>query len=169
MLQISEAEMQELRTLMRRAAKPHLRVKATALWDLGRGKTRRQVADVLGVSTVSITAWAQRFRAQGIAGLTIRPGRGRKPQAVPSEVEHYVRQSPRSFGLAQTRWTLRALAQVVPSLHGFTDMGVWKVLHRTGFRYKRGQPSLHSPDPQYQEKRGPWSRPSGRPLPSQER
>lgn len=169
MQQMSETEMQELRTLMLKATKPHLRTKATALWNLGRGKTRYQVADVLGVSMVSITAWAQRYRAEGVAGLGVHPGRGRKGQAVLSEVEYYLRQSPRAFGLAQTRWTLRSLAQVVPSLHGFTDMGVWKVLNRAGFRYKRGQPHLHSPDPLYEEKRGLWTRPSVTPPPIQER
>lgn len=163
MLRISEGEMKKLRTLMRRADRAHLRIKATVLWNLGRGKTRREIAEFLGVSTTSISAWTKRFRAEGIDGLAIRPGRGRKAQADASEVEWYLRQSPRAFGLAQTRWTLRTLAQVVPSIHGFTQMGVWKVLNRAGFRYKRGQPHLHSPDSQYEEKRGSWNRPSRRP------
>ena len=80
-------------------------------------------------------------------------------------MEQVLRQSPRSFGLAQTRWTLRALTQVAPSLRGFSEMGVWKVLNRMGFRYKRGQPHLFSPDSQYEEKRGGWFRPSTRPMP----
>lgn len=162
MLQISEQGMQELRSLMRRGKEPHLRIKATALWNLGRGKTRQEVAELLGVSAASITEWSKRFLAQGVAGLAIRPGRGRKAQAVVEEVERFLRQSPRAFGLTQTRWTLGAIAQVVPSLRGFSDMGVWKVLQRAGFRYKRGQPYLHSPDAQYEEKRGSWSRPSKR-------
>jgi len=85
------------------------------------------------------------------------------------ELERYVRQSPRAYGLPQTRWTLRALAQTVPSLKGFTDAGVYYALVRAGFRYKRGQPHLHSPDPEYEEKRGGWFRLSRRPAPVQER
>ena len=154
MLEIDEQDMKELRTLMRRAERPYLRIKAAALWNLGRGRTAREVADFLGVSTTSISNWTRRFRSEGISGLAVRPGRGRKARADVSEVERYVRQSPQSFGLVQTRWTLHALAQVVPSLEGFTEMGVWKVLKRAGFRYKRGQPYLHSPDPQYEEKKG---------------
>jgi len=164
MLQLSEQDEKELQQLMRRAEKPHIRMKAAALWNLSRGKTRREVAEFLGVSTVSVSAWTKRFRAQGVAGLAIRPGRGRLARAQAAEVEQVLRQAPRSFGLAQTRWTLRALAQVVPSLQGFTEMGVWKVLQRLGFRYKRGQPHLTSPDPQYEEKRGGWFRPSTRPT-----
>lgn len=169
MLQLSEVDKQELHRLMRRAEKPHVRMKATALWNLSRGRTRREVAAFLGVSTVSVSAWAKRFRADGVAGLAIRPGRGRPARAQAAEVEQVLRQAPPAFGLAQTRWTLRALAQVVPSLQGFSEMGVWKVLHRLGFRYKRGQPHLTSPDPQYEEKRGGWFRPSRKPLPSQGR
>lgn len=169
MLEISEGDMEKLHAMMRRAEQPHLRIKATALWNLGRGKTRREVAEFLGVSATSVSAWTQRFRTEGIGGLVIRPGRGRRAQADVLEVERYLRQSPRAFGLSQTRWTLRALAQVVPSLRGFSDMGVWKVLNRAGFRYKRGQPHLHSPDPQYEEKRGPWSRPFGKRPRTQER
>ena len=169
MLQLDNDESRELQRLMRRAEKPHVRMKAAALWNLSRGKTRREVAEFLGVSVVSVSAWAKRFRAEGLAGLAIRPGRGRPARAQEAEVEQVLRQSPRSFGLAQTRWTLRALSQVVPSLRGFSEMGVWKVLHRMDLRYKRGQPHLHSPDPEYEEKRGGWFRPSTRPVPVRER
>ena len=61
--------------------------------------------------------------------------------------------------MAQSRWTLSALAGTVPSLQGMTDSGVYRALVRLGFRYKRGQPRVHSPDPAYEEKRGAWSRP----------
>jgi len=166
MWQLSDEDRKQLRRLMRHAEKPYVRMKATALWNLGQGKTRREVAEFLGVSRVSVSAWMKRFRAQGVAGLAIRPGRGRRARAQAAEVEQVLRQSPRSFGLAQTRWTLRALAQVVPSLRGFSEMGVWKVLNRMGFRYKRGQPHLSSPDPQYEEKRGGWFRPSTKPVPT---
>ena len=167
MIEINEVELEQLRGLMRRGTQPHIRTKATALWNLGRGKTGREVADFLGVSTTSIRSWVQRFRDGGLDGLAIRPGRGRKPKADATEVERYLRQSPRTFGLTQTRWTLSALAQTVPSLKGFSEMGVWKVLNRMGYRYKRGQPHLHSPDPEYEEKKGPWTRPSERRLRTQ--
>lgn len=169
MREFAEEQMRELRRWIRYAPTPQQRVKALALWNLAKGKTRWEVAEFLGVSRASITAWRQRFAAEGTSGLVIRPGRGRKSRAVLVEVEQYLRQSPRAFGLTQTRWTLRGLAQVVPSLKGFTEMGVWRVLQRAGYRYKRGQPSIHSPDPQYAEKRGPWSMRSGKPSTTQGR
>lgn len=162
MLRCNEVEKRELRELMRTAPQPLVRIKATALWNICRGKTRNEVADLLGVSKASITAWAHRFQTEGAVGLAIRPGRGRKQVADTSELEEYIRQSPRSFGLPQTRWTLRGLANIVPSLKGFTEAGVWKALNRAGFRYKRGQPAIQSPDPEYGEKKGLWSRQSGK-------
>lgn len=169
MLQINAQEKETLRVVMRGAKEPHVRIKATALWNLAQGKKRQEVAEFLGVSVGSLTNWMRRFTEEGIAGLAIHAGRGRPAQADVGEVEEYLRQSPEVFGLSQTRWTLRALAQVVPSLRGFTEAGVWKVLQRAGYGYKRGQPHLHSPDPQYGEKRGPWRRPLERPHPGPER
>ena len=104
-------------------------------------------------SRQSLYAWQGRFLAEGVPGLEIRRGRGRKPRADMAEIERHVLQTPENFGLRQTRWTLRALAETVPSLRGFTPSGVARVLKRTGFSYKRGQPVQHSPDPDYEKKK----------------
>ena len=108
----------------------------------------------LDASRTSIYQWRRRFLAHGGRGLEVREGRGRKAVANPQQIEGVVCQSPRDFGLAQTRWTLQGLAQVVPSLKGFSPFGVQKALARLGLRHKRGQPWQHSPDPQYAQKKG---------------
>jgi hypothetical protein len=76
----------------------------------------------------------------GLDGLKVQKGRGRKPTADLEEIVRYVRQSPRTFGCDRTRWTLVLLANVVPSLKGFSPYGVQKALRRVGITYKRGQP-----------------------------
>ena len=154
----------ELVWLMKHARAPHVRIKALALWNVGAGRSQREVAQFMGVGLRSVNRWVSRLRREGGTGLTVKPGRGRPPRARPEEIERYLRQSPLAFGLRQTRWTLRALAQTVPSLKGFTDAGVYYALVRAGFRYKRGQPHLHSPDPEYEEKRGGWCRPLEKPV-----
>jgi transposase len=63
-----------------------------------------------------------------------------------------VRQSPRNFGIARTRWTLQLLAQTVPGLQGLCPSAVWHALRRLGISYKRAEPWLHSPDPDYVKK-----------------
>jgi transposase len=154
MSQFTEAQLQELDGLRKRASKPYVRRWATALWNLAQGRSQREVADFMGASRASLLFWKRRYLTEGPAGLAVRKGRGRHRRAEPEEVEAALRQAPRNFGLPQTRWTLTSLAAVVPSLHGFSPSGVWRVLQRNNLSYKRGQPLLHSPDPDYVQKRG---------------
>jgi transposase len=116
------------------------------------------VARIFRVTRRSLYRWRRRYLAEGVTGLRVRAGRGRKPRADLEQLSDYVRQSPRTFGVHRTRWTLATLANAVPSLRGFSPFGVQKALRRAGFHYKRGQPSLHSPDPQYAQKKGLWTR-----------
>lgn len=158
-ISLAEAQVQALDELARRGAKPHVRLKARAVLGVGRGLSRSQVSRALGVERRSVGRWVAAYLAEGVAGFAIKEGRGRKGQAKREEIAQYVRQAPRQVGVERSRWTLAALAAVVPCLRGMTTSGVWRALRRSGYRYKRGQPVVHSPDPRYGEKRGPWSRP----------
>lgn len=159
LLQLSPEQAQALRQAMHQAPKPHVRRKATAIWNLAQGRSRKEVAAFLDVSGNSLSAWVRRYQREGLEGFALKPGRGRPPIAQAGEIESLFRQSPRTFGLDQTRWTLSSLARVAPSLKGFTPTGVRMALRRSGFSYKRGQPHLHSPDQQDEAKRGDcWQR-----------
>ena len=156
MLQPSAEDVSTLRAAMHQAPQAHVRRKATALWNLAQGRAPKEVASFLDVSLVRLRAWVKRYQDEGVDGFAIRAGRGRPAQADPAEIEALLRQSPRSFGFSQTRWTLRSLSLAAPSLKGFSPPGVRQALQRYGFHYKRGQPHLTSPDPDYQEKRDAW-------------
>ncbi len=102
-----------------------------------------------------LIAWAS--GTGPISGEVGRPCRFVPDGDVPSrvqaqEVEEYVRQSPRNFGVRRTRWTLALLAEKVPCLAGLHPSAVWHVLRRLGMSYKRAAPWLHSPDPDYVKK-----------------
>ena len=152
-MKLTEQQQQELSEIMRAHPTGHVRVKALAILNVGRDHTIMEVAKFLMASRQSIYTWVDRYLAQGVKGLEVQPGRGRKAKAAPQEIEQYVLQSPENFGLHQSRWTLKALADTVPSLHGFSVSGVKRALARAGFSYKRGQPVQHSPDPEYAEKK----------------
>jgi transposase len=158
-MEITEEQRQALKDFSRRGEPSYLRIKALVLWNLFRGYSVSELAVEFEVSRQSIYAWKARFLSQGVEGFRILPGRGRKAQADLQELERYLRQSPRRFGIRRTRWSLQALAEAVPSLHGFSAFGVQKALRRAGFGYKRGQPHVHSPDPNYAEKKGLWTKP----------
>src|SRR3972149_8640770 len=95
------------------ASRPH---QGAGPLECGRWLSQREVAEFLGVGLRSVNRWVNRFRGEGGTALLVRPGRGRRPRVQLEELQRYVRQSPRGYGLPQTRWTLRALAQTVPSL-----------------------------------------------------
>ncbi len=70
--------------------RPYIRERAAALLkiaDLDQPQTARQVA-LHGLlkrrQPDTVYAWLKRFQVAGIAGLTIQPGRGRKPAFSPS-------------------------------------------------------------------------------------
>lgn len=161
MREISASNLEQLESLARHAPKTYVRLKALALLNLAEGKSQTEVAAFLRVGRNAVGRWQGRFETEGFDSLVIRPGRGRQRRSERDEIESFLRQSPRHFGLHQTRWTLKSLAEVVPSLQGFTDSGVWRALKRYGLSYKRGQPLIHSPDPAYAQKRGLESSASG--------
>jgi len=63
-----------------------------------------------------------------------------------------VHQAPERFGVARARGRLVDLRQVVPWLASDSLAGIWQALRRLGVRPKRGQLSVHSPDPLYEQK-----------------
>jgi len=129
-----------------------MRLKALAIRAVGLGHTRRQVGAILHVSPYTVGQWCRAYQQGGWSALQIQPGRGRPSRVQAREVEEYVRQSPRNFGVPRTRWTLQLLAAEVPSLAGLSPPGVWQALRRLGISYKRAEPWLHSPHPDYVKK-----------------
>ncbi len=61
--------------------------------------------------------------------------------------------SPESLGIKRSRWTLTALRQVDVLWSRYSDAGLWRLLRAHKIRYKRGRQYVHSPDPQYVQKR----------------
>lgn len=75
----ARAELDEVR---RRHPKPYLRERATALLRIADGASAAAVADhglLVARHPDTVRAWVHRYLAEGLAGLAIRPGRGRPP------------------------------------------------------------------------------------------
>jgi transposase len=157
-MKIADQQRRELEDVARCGQPAYIRRKALVVLNLGEGRSIAEVAGIFRISRPSVHEWRRRYLEEGIDGLRVRAGRGRKPRANLKELERYIRESPRNFGVPRTRWTLATLAEVVPSVKGFTAYGVQKALARAGIGYKRGQPRLHSPDPSYEVKKGLWKK-----------
>ena len=86
-INLSPKEQQELVQVRDNHAKGYLRERAAAIVKIAAGESGRQVA-LNGLlkrrKPATIYEWVNRYRAEGIAGLKNKPGRGRKPAFSPT-------------------------------------------------------------------------------------
>lgn len=149
----SEDQLRILDQASRKANPAYLRIRAIAVWHVTQRRTFIEAALYTRTTRQSVSKWVRDFRQHGLDGLKNRAGRGKRAAVNHEDLIDYIYQSPRDWGLDRTRWTLKLLAEKVPSLKGFSRPGVLKVLNKIGIGYKRGQPHLLSPDPEYLEKK----------------
>ena len=85
-VELSAEQRDELRRIAKRDAKPYRRERAVAILKVASGEVAAQVAAhglLVPRDPDTVYGWLDRFAAQGVAGLTIAPGRGRKPTLFP--------------------------------------------------------------------------------------
>jgi hypothetical protein len=84
---LTEEEQQALRQLRDTAPQPYLRERAAALLKVDAGHTAAWVARhglLRRRKPDTVYAWLDRFVLDGLDGLRIQPGRGRKPAFSPA-------------------------------------------------------------------------------------
>jgi len=83
---LTESERRALERLRATSPRPYLRERAAAILQIAQGVAPYHVARhglLQPRDPDTVYAWIDRYLAEGIAGLTIRPGRGRKPAFSP--------------------------------------------------------------------------------------
>lgn len=86
-IELTEAQRAELEDVRDHHPKPYMRERAAAILKIADGLSGREVARHRLLRPHwpdTIYEWVKRYRAEGIKGLEIRPGRGRKPAFSPS-------------------------------------------------------------------------------------
>jgi transposase len=86
-LELTDQQRADLQRLRQRAHKAYLRERAAALLKVADGQSARQVAAhglLTSHSHRTICEWVTRFQADGLHGLEIKAGRGRKPAFSPA-------------------------------------------------------------------------------------
>jgi transposase len=84
---LSEEEFSQLTEICHCAARPYLRERASAILKLAKSLTTEQIATTGLLRTrarQTVATWFHRFQSEGIKGLEIKAGRGRKPAFSPS-------------------------------------------------------------------------------------
>lgn len=87
-LKLSAAQQAELVKARNRHPKPYVRERAAAILKVAAGQSMRQVA-LQGLTKPhepeTVSGWIKRYLQEGVSGLLVRPGAGRKPVFSPSE------------------------------------------------------------------------------------
>ena len=163
-LDLTAEQRKELERIRDRHPKAYMRERAAALLKIADGRSGREVA-LHGLlkrrHPDTIYGWVRRYKKEGVKGLRVRAGRGRKPAFSPQHADeeearevmlHIVRREPRTFGEERSRWTLASLRRVSEWLAERSLSGIWQILRRLGIHYKRARSYIHSPDPDYEGK-----------------
>ena len=145
---------------------PHMREKAAALLKVGDGQRPAQVArsGLLKPHDPDVVrAWITRYEREGLSGLRVRQGRGRKPAFSPhvaneaqaqAELNELVACDPALHGVESSRWTLKSFLSVLQQkgYRVMTTPSVHRFLRRMGIRWIKARYAQRSPDPLYQAK-----------------
>ena len=82
----SPAQVQELEQVRDHHPKAYVRVKAAGILKVWAGASRRQVARsglLKPVRRETVQSWIVRYQHEGVVGLVVKAGRGRKPAFSP--------------------------------------------------------------------------------------
>jgi transposase len=117
-------------------------LKVAALLLVLEGQRPGWIAQVLGLTRMSLNRWIRAVNERGIQGLVSKFHPGRPPrltQSIAQQVEQHLEQSPHTFGLNRARWDGPTLV-----VHLKRDFGIklkvrqaqnW--MHQLGYRLKR--------------------------------
>ena len=121
-------------------------VKLYAIIQLTRGYSTRKLQEYYRVTHKQICNWADRFDAEGIAGLRLRTGRGR--HSFLSEEQKYQLQSdllksPETFGYNTANWSGPLLGEHIKKMYQveYKSAAAYNLMHELGFSFQRAKAS----------------------------
>src|SRR3990172_4779665 len=116
--------------------------KIAALLLVLEGQRPGWIAQVLGLTRMSLNRWIRAVNAQGMEALKSKPRSGRPSQLshqISCQVEQHLEQSPQAFGLNRARWDGPTLAVHLKRHFGIKlkvrQAQNW--MHQLGYRMKR--------------------------------
>jgi len=112
-LPLTDSQREILERLATARAAPHREVtRARAVLLAGDGVATTAIAQAVGASPASVTAWRERFAAEGLKGFgQVREGRGRKPSISAEKVAAIVHATLHDKPPGETHWSCRTMAR----------------------------------------------------------
>ena len=155
--------LEELRTASKNRKDPGFARRARGVLLFAEGKRYSYICEALGVSKEAVRLWLRSYEKGGIARLLEQPKPGRprvKSKEIEEVVAEIIHRPPTDLGFDRSTWSLETLVEYVFDSRGIRVgmQTVRDVLHEKGYRWRRAKHSVTSPDPDYQEKKGRWTR-----------
>ena len=112
------------------------------------GQSNQVIARGLGITPTTVGKWRERFRVQGLEGLSDEPRPGAPRKITDAQVEAAVTRTLESVPTAATHWSTRSLSQQV----GLSQSAIVRIWHSFGLQPHRSETFKLSTDPFLVEK-----------------
>src|SRR6267378_1446469 len=148
-LQVLPADREKLLMLARRPkTAQRVAMRSKIVLRAAEGHLNQDIARGLGISGATVGKWRERFRLEGLEGLSDEPRPGAPRKITDVKVEEAVTRTLESVPKAATHWSTRSLAQEV----GLSQSAIVRIWHSFGLQPHRSEKFKLSTDPFLVEK-----------------
>jgi transposase len=135
----------QIKTIIASNSNNIIAIKLHAILQLSKGHSSRELSEFYGVSFKQICNWAERFDAEGIEGLHIKSGRGRRSIFTDEQKELLYNdflKGPEEFGFNSGIWTGALFGEHIKKNYNIvcSQSSVYNLFHSLGFSFQRGRP-----------------------------
>ena len=157
-LHLKRPEYRRIEKLCRKTGDVHTRLWCQIILLAARGQKVAKIASLLVCSEDTVRRRIRAYQSKGMAALYPKPKPGRPPkvtEAYKQQLLEAVKSDPRKLGKNFSNWSTRTLAQYLASRTGISvhPTTVMRLLHASGWRFRRPVRVVASPDPRYKAKR----------------
>jgi transposase len=145
--QLSETELKQIEQAIKSAPEPRVRQRATGIRLLHLGKKPEEAAELLNVAIGTIYNWHERWRENGLAGLSDAPRSGRPTLADENytvKLAEVLETDPTTLGYGFTIWTIDRLRAHMAKITNIrmSDETFRAVLRQNDYVYRRPKHDL---------------------------
>jgi transposase len=145
--QLKNYSTKQVETLIESDVNYRIGVKLYAILQLSRGHSSRELAEFFRTSFKQICNWADRFDAEGITGLHIKPGRGRRFRLTVEQIQQLqgdLMKSPKESGYNFDNWSGQLVGDHIRSVYNvsYTKSAVYSLMRKIGFGFLQQAKSI---------------------------
>ena len=134
-VKLSESDKQKLESLRSKGSlKARKSQRVIALLELDRGKTYQEVSKIVGISHISLSKWAAKYKSVGLVFLDDQARSGRPKDITALQRAKITALACSEAPQGHAKWTLRLLADKIVELgyvESISHTGVRKILKKT--------------------------------------